>query len=152
MRISDWSSDVCSSDLLLFGLLNGVRTSFAEAGQSANGAERLQTGSRLSFIQTLPISLLQRIRQVDGVRDVTYANWFGGAYQDQRNQIFSLAVAPNYLDLYPEIEVSAAEREAVARPSTGVLVGEVRMKRCGWKDGNEIPRQAPIFLKRNETK
>src|SRR3546814_19968091 len=62
---------------LLFGLLNGVRTSFAEAGQSANGAERLQTGSRLSFIQTLPISLLPRIRQVDGVRDVPYANWFG---------------------------------------------------------------------------
>src|SRR3546814_3877894 len=46
---------------LLFGLLNGVRTSFAEAGQSANGADRLQTGSRLSFIQTLPISLLPRI-------------------------------------------------------------------------------------------
>src|SRR3546814_9758877 len=35
---------------LLFGLLNGVRTSFAEAGQGANGAERLQTGSRLSSI------------------------------------------------------------------------------------------------------
>src|SRR3546814_4445929 len=107
---------------LLFGLLNGVRTSFAEAGQSANGAERLQTGSRLSFIQTLPISLLPRIRQVDGVRDVTYANWFGGASQDPRNQTFSLAVAPNYLDLYPEIEVYAAEREALARHRHGVLV------------------------------
>src|SRR3546814_16509919 len=71
---------------------------------------------------TLPISLLPRIRQVDGVRDVTYANWFGGAYQDPRNQIFSFAVAPNYLDLYPEIEVSAAEREAFASPRTGVLV------------------------------
>src|SRR3546814_7158242 len=61
--------------LLLFGLPNGVRTSFAEAGQSPNGAERLQNGSRLSFIQTMPISLLPRIRHVDGVRAVTYANW-----------------------------------------------------------------------------
>src|SRR3546814_4001990 len=100
---------------LLFGLLNGVRTSFAEAGQSANGAQRLQTQSRLSFLQTLPVSLLPRIRQVDGVREVTYANWFGGAYQDARNQILSFALAPNYLDLYPEIAVAAAERSEARR-------------------------------------
>src|SRR3546814_16087749 len=99
MRMSDWSSDVCSSDL----------------------------------IQTLPISLLPRIRQVDGVRDVTYANWFGGAYQDPRNQIFSFAVAPKYLDLYPEIEVSAAERAAFASTRTGVTCGDALMKRFGWK-------------------
>lgn len=130
---------------LLFGLLNGVRTSFAEAGQSANGAERLQTGSRLSFIQTLPISLLPRIKQVEGVADTTYANWFGGAYQDPRNQIFSFAVAPNYLDLYPEIEVSKAEREAFASTRTGVLVGEALMRRFGWKVGQKIPLQSTIF-------
>ncbi len=29
---------------LLFGLLDAVRISFEQAGQSANGAERLQTG------------------------------------------------------------------------------------------------------------
>ena len=32
---------------LLFGLLDGVRSSFEQAGQTANGAERLQTQSRL---------------------------------------------------------------------------------------------------------
>ena len=31
---------------LLFGLLDAVRTSFEQAGQSANGAQRLQTGSQ----------------------------------------------------------------------------------------------------------
>ena len=38
---------------LLFGLLDAVRTSFTQAGQSANGAARLQTGSKLSFIQAM---------------------------------------------------------------------------------------------------
>ena len=52
---------------LLFGLLDAVRTSFSQAGQSANGAARLQTGSKLSFIQTLPLSLTQQIERVDGV-------------------------------------------------------------------------------------
>ena len=130
---------------LLFGLLDGVRASFDEAGQSANGAQRLQTGSRLSFIQTLPVSLLPRIQQVDGVAEVTYANWFGGAYQDPRNQIFSFAVAPNYLDLYPEITVAPAELEKFASTRTGILVGEKLMARFGWKVWQKIPLQSTIF-------
>jgi len=130
---------------LLFGLLDGVRESFNQAGQSANGAQRLQTGSRLSFIQTLPQSLQSQIERVDGVRDVTYANWFGGAYQDPHNQIFSFAVAPNYLDLYPEIEVTAAERETFTRTRTAVLVGETLMNRFHWKVGDKIPLQSTIF-------
>jgi len=130
---------------LLFGLLDGVRESFNQAGQSANGAQRLQTGSRLSFIQALPLALHGRIARTEGVRAVTYANWFGGAYQDPRNQIFSFAVAPNYLDLYPEIEVSAAQRKTFAETRTGILVGEALMKRFGWKVGQKVPLQSTIF-------
>jgi putative ABC transport system permease protein len=137
---------------LLFGLLNGVRESFNEAGKSVAGASRLQTGSKLSFIQTLPLALDARIKNVDGVDEVTYANWFGGAYQDPRNQIFSFAVAPNYLDLYPEIQVDPAERAKFNATRTGVLVGEQLMKRFGWKVGQKIPLQSTIFPNRDGTK
>jgi putative ABC transport system permease protein len=137
---------------LLFGLLNGVRESFEQAGQSAAGAERLQVGSRLSFIQALPMALHARIARVDGVEAVTYANWFGGAYQDPRNQIFSFAVAPNYLDLYPEIEVDPKQREAFNNTRTGILVGEALMKRFNWKVGQKIPLQSTIFPNRDGSK
>ena len=137
---------------LLFGLLDAVRTSFTQAGQSANGAARLQTGSKLSFIQTLPQSLEAQIQQVPGVKMVTYANWFGGAYQDPHNQVFSFAVEPNYIDLYPEIEVSAAERKAFDDTRTGVLVGEKLAKRFNWKVGDKIPMQSTIFPNRQGSK
>ena len=130
---------------LLFGMLDAVRTGFDQAGNSANGAERLQTGSRLSFIQTLPQSLEAQIAQVPGVKMVTYANWFGGAYQDPHNQVFSFAVEPNYLDLYPEMQVSAAERKAFDTTRTGALVGEELAKRFHWKVGDKIPMQSTIF-------
>jgi putative ABC transport system permease protein len=130
---------------LLFGLLDAVRTSFNQAGQSANGAERLQTGSKLSFIQTLPQSLEEQIARVPGVKTVTYANWFGGAYQDPHNQVFSFAVAPNYLDLYPEVGVTEAELKAFAETRTGVLVGEQLVQRFHWKVGDRIPLQSTIF-------
>jgi len=130
---------------LLFGLLDAVRTSFTQAGQSANGAARLQTGSKLSFIQTLPKSLLGQIERVDGVKAVTHANWFGGAYQDPHNQVFSFAVAPNYLDLYPEVVVSEAERKAFTETRTGALIGERLAQKYGWKVGDRVPLQSQIF-------
>jgi putative ABC transport system permease protein len=137
---------------LLFGMLDAVRTSFNQAGQSANGAQRLQTGSKLSFIQTLPQSLETQIAQVPGVKMVTYANWFGGAYQDPHNQVFSFAVEPNYIDLYPEIEVSPAERKAFDDTRTGVLVGEKLAQRFNWKVGDKIPLQSTIFPNREGSK
>ena len=137
---------------LLFGLLDAVRTSFNQAGQSANGAARLQTGSKLSFIQTLPISLEAQIASVPGVKSVTYANWFGGAYQDPHNQVFAFAVAPSYLDLYPEIEVSEAERKAFAETRTGALVGEQLARRFHLKVGDKVPLQSTIFPDRAGSK
>ncbi|HUX72653.1 MAG TPA: ABC transporter permease [Steroidobacteraceae bacterium] len=130
---------------LLFGMLDAVRTSFDQAGKSANGAERLQTGSKLSFIQTLPQSLEAAIGRVPGVKAVAYANWFGGAYQDPHNQIFSFAVSPNYLDLYPEVEVGAAARKSFAETRTGVLVGAQLARKYHWKVGDKLPLQSTIF-------
>ncbi|RQP22213.1 ABC transporter permease [Piscinibacter terrae] len=137
---------------LLFGLLDAVRTSFNQAGQSANGAQRLQTGSKLSFIQTLPQTLQAQMEALPGVKMVTYANWFGGAYQDPHNQVFSFAVPPSYLDAYPEMSVSDAERKAFNETRTGVLVGEGLMSRFQWKVGDRIPMQSTIFPDKSGSK
>jgi putative ABC transport system permease protein len=137
---------------LLFGLLDAVRTSFDQAGQSANGARRLQTGARLSFIQPLPASLESQIAAVPGVKRVTYANWFGGAYQDPHNQVFSFAVPPNYLDLFPEVAVTAAERKAFDQTRIGALVGEQLAQRFKWKVGDKIPLQSTIFPDKSGSK
>jgi putative ABC transport system permease protein len=137
---------------VLFGLLDAVRLSFAQAGQSANGAQRLQTGAKLSFIQPLPQSLGAQIATVPGVKDVAYANWFGGAYQDPHNQIFTFAVSPNYLDVYPEVDVDPAERKAYDGNLNGILAGEAIIKKYGWKIGDKIPLQSQIFPNKDGTK
>lgn len=134
---------------LLFGLLDAVRVGFDQAGQSANGAQRLQTGAKLSFIQLLPMSLGARIAQIDGVKETTFANWFGGAFQKPENQVFSFAVASNYLDVYPEMEVSAEARKAFAETKDGALVGEGLARRYGWKVGDQVPMQSTIFPDKN---
>ncbi|HEX7814422.1 ABC transporter permease [Dyella sp.] len=137
---------------LLFGMLDAVRSGFDQAGQSANGAQRLRVGSKLSFIQPLPQGLGGQIGQVPGVASVAYANWFGGAYQDPHNQVFSFAVSDNYLDEYPDVEVNAQARKQFDATRTGVIVGEQLAKRFGWKVGDQVPLQSTIFPQRDGSK
>ena len=130
---------------LLFGLLDSVRTAFANAGNDVAGVDRLVTVSKISFTLQLPKSLAGRIATTPGVAQVTYANWFGGIFQDPKNFFPNFAVASNYLDLYPEWQLSAAERKAFHDTRTGAVIGETLAKRFNWKIGDKIPLQATIF-------
>ncbi len=108
---------------LLFGLLDSVRSAFASAGNDVAGVDRLVVFSKISFTLELPKSLLERIAAVPGVAQVTYANWFGGIYQDPKNFFPNEAVAPNFLDLYPEWQMPAEQRAAFGSTRTGAVVG-----------------------------
>jgi putative ABC transport system permease protein len=130
---------------LLFGLLDSVRDAFANAGQSVAGASRLITISKVSFMVSLPKSLDMRIAAVPGVAAVTYANWFGGIYQDPKNFFANEAVAPNFFDVYSEFRMPAAEQRAFKDTRTGAVVGESLARRFHWKIGDQIPLQATIF-------
>ena len=129
---------------LLFGMLDSVRVAF-NAGGSVDGANRLVTTSRLSITQSLPVRLEQQIRTVPGVKDVTYAMWFGGIYQDPKNFFPSFSVAPNYFDVYSNLQLPPEQLKAFQDTRTGAVVGETLAKEFGWKIGDTIPLQATIF-------
>lgn len=130
---------------LLFGLLDSVRGAFAGAGNSVAGLNRLVTVSKISFTLSLPKSLLERIQAVPGVANVTYANWFGGIYQDPKNFFPNEAVSPNFLDAYPEWRMSAEQRAAFHNTRTGAVAGAKLAKQFHWKVGDRIPLQGTIF-------
>ena len=131
---------------LLFGMLDAVRSAF-NAPPSAAGASRLVVSSRISIIQPLPVSLLPRIQAIPGVKDVTYANWFGGYYQDPKNQnlMFQIAVSPSYLDVYPEFVLPPEQRKAFEETRTGAVIGEAAAKALNIKIGDKIPIKGAIF-------
>lgn len=129
---------------LLFGLLDSVRVAFSSGG-SVDGANRLVVASRLSITQSLPVSLQSQIRNVAGVRDVTYAMWFGGIYRDPKDFFPNFSVAPNFFDVYTNYELPADQRKAFADNQTGAIVGESLARKFGWKIGDTIPLQATIF-------
>ncbi|HEY6922310.1 MAG TPA: FtsX-like permease family protein [Steroidobacteraceae bacterium] len=134
---------------LLFGLLDSVRTAFANAGGSVAGVDRLVTFSKLTFTMSLPKSLLPRIQAVPGVGEVAYANWFGGIYQDPKNFFPNEAISENFLDLFPEWIMPDEQREAFKHTRGGAVVGKALADKFHWKIGDKIPLEATIFPQKN---
>ena len=129
---------------LLFGLLDAVRVAF-NAGSDAAGVDRMVVSSKYSIIQGLPQSLIPRIQATPGVKNLTWANWFGGYYQDRKNQGINIAINSGYFDIYPEISVPAEQLEAFRKTRTGAIVGETLAKRFGWKIGDKVPIAGAIY-------
>lgn len=133
----------------LFGMLDAVRVAFNAPGGVA-GIDRLIVASKFSIIQPLPFGNLTRIQAVPGVREVAYANWFGGIYQDRKNFFANMAISQKeFLDVHPEILLPADQKAAFLKTRTGAIVGKTLADRFGWKIGDKIPLQGTIYPNRN---
>jgi putative ABC transport system permease protein len=132
---------------LLFSLLSAIGYAF-KGGEDVADAERLIVINKISLINPIPMSYLNRIRATEGVASVTHASWFGGYYQEPQNQFGQFPVDPDsYINMYPEFEMPAEQIEAFKRNRTGAIVGEEIATAFGWKVGDRIPIQATIWTK-----
>lgn len=132
---------------LLFALLSAIGFAF-RGGVDVADAERLVIIDKISLINPLPMSYMNRVAATEGVASVTHASWFGGYYQDPRNQFPQFPVDPNtYLDMYPEMNMPEEQIEAFKKNRTGAIVGEELATTYGWKIGDRIPIQATIWTK-----
>jgi putative ABC transport system permease protein len=130
---------------LLFALLSAIGYAF-KGGIDVADADRLIIIHKVSLINLLPISYQNRVASIDGVESVTHATWFGGYYQDTRNQFPQFPVAPrSYFDMYPEFSIPDDQFEAFKRNRTGAVVGRELADTYGWKVGDRIPIQATIW-------
>jgi putative ABC transport system permease protein len=132
---------------LLFALLSALGFAF-RGGVDVADAERLIIIDKISLINPLPMSYRNRIAATEGVESVTHASWFGGYYQDPRNQFGQFPVDPDsYFDMYPEFKMPAEQFEAFKRNRTGAVVGQEIADAYGWKVGDQIPIQATIWTR-----
>ncbi len=136
---------------LLFGILQTMKAALTGGAELA-GADRLITMNKVTFVQPLPESYLTRVRGVEGVKVATPYSWFGGVYQDDRNQVFTFAVDPEtFLQVYPEYELTDEERRAWINDRAGAIVGKTTAERFGWKVGDTVPIRSNIYTNQDGT-
>jgi putative ABC transport system permease protein len=131
--------------LFLFGLLAVVRGAFQQ-GVDVAGADRLVVVNKVSIIQPLPLSYRDRMARIPGVTQVTFANWFGGVYQDERNFFPQFAIdRETYRQMFPEFVIPDDQWQAFLVDREGCIVGEALAERFQWKVGDRIPLKGTFF-------
>ena len=130
---------------LSFGLLQTVVDAWYAGAEGASNTT-LVTRNKTSLVFPLPLSYQAKLRGVDGVTGVGYANWFGGVYQDPKNFFAQFAISgQSYLDIYPDYLLSEAERGAFLRDRKGAIVGRKLADQYGFKLGDVIPIKGTIY-------
>jgi putative ABC transport system permease protein len=128
-----------------FGLLRTIVDAWY-AGVEGSSSTRLITRSNISLTFALPLNYGQRLRAVEGVKQVSWANWFGGIYITERNFFPQFAVEPaSYLALYPEYRIPDDQKLAFYRDRQGAVVGRKLADKFGWKIGDQIPLRGTIY-------
>ncbi|HSW62755.1 MAG TPA: ABC transporter permease [Dissulfurispiraceae bacterium] len=131
--------------ILAFGLLRTVIGAWY-AGVEASSANRLVTRNAISLVFPLPMSYKEKIRQIDGVKQVSWGNWFGGIYIEEKNFFPNFAVDPKtYLEMYPEFMLPPEQMSAVLRDRKAAVAGRKLADKYGWKIGDSVTLKGTIF-------
>ncbi|HEY7955386.1 MAG TPA: ABC transporter permease [Polyangia bacterium] len=115
-------------------------------GVDASATDRLIVRNKISITFPLPLSYTQKVRSVPGVTDVSWANWFGGVYQDPKQFFAQFAVDPeSYYRIYPEYELPEAQKKAFFADRTGCVVGDLLAEKYHWKVGDKVTLKGTIY-------
>jgi putative ABC transport system permease protein len=131
--------------MFLFAGLRSVLTTL-DASEQIGSESRLVVTNNIGITFLLPDAYANRIAAVDGVKDVTWANWFGAQYIDARNFFAQFAVdADSYFRIYPEFQIPPDQYKAFMQERTGAIVGRGLMERFGWHLGQTVTLKGTIF-------
>jgi putative ABC transport system permease protein len=146
--------------LFLYCALGGVLDTLNEAIQ-VGSETRMVTRHGISLVFPLPISYLQRIQAVPGVKSVAVQNWFGGRDPKEPSGFFAqFAVDDAFLPMYAKdmqiLDASPAQPAhvpdgadprlaAFLNERTACIVGEKLFRTKGWRLGQTVTLAGTIY-------
>lgn len=131
--------------ILAFGILRTVVNAWY-AGVEASSSNRLITRNSISLVFELPISYRDKIKQVNGVAQVSYGTWFGGIYISEKNFFANFAVEPRtFLEVNPEFILPPDQTMEFIKDRKSAVAGKKLAERFGWKIGDVITLKGTIY-------
>lgn len=132
--------------VITFLLLRTVVSAWTQAVEHA-AKDRLITRHKVTLIQPIPKRYIDIVREAPGIKDASFANWFGGKDPAHDKEFFAtFAVdAKSYFQVMPELVISQDQLTAFQEDRTGAIVGDVIAQKLGWKIGDKVTLESPIY-------
>jgi putative ABC transport system permease protein len=125
----------------LFGVLQGMKTGM-DRSIADTRADVLFIGPAEFGGAPLPLSYLDRLRSIPGMKDLSFADGFLGTYQKPTQAVFALAIPPSdiWVTAIPTLfQILPKDLEAMKRTRDGALITADIAKKYGWHSGDRIP-------------
>jgi len=128
-----------------FGLLSTIIDAYF-IGVEASSDTRLVTRNAVSLTFPLPLAYKDKIARIPDVTEVSYGNWFGATYIDQKNFFPQFAIEPEtFLRLYPEFLLSEQEKANFFKERNSCIVGRKLADKYGWQVGDTFRLLGTIY-------
>ena len=137
-----------SISLFLLGMLVAVYHAFYYREAPPEQALRLVVRHRVSLTFPLPEYYEQRIRQIQGVREVCPYSWFGGVYIDRRPEHFFARFSTDpekIFSVHNEFKISPEQLKAFQSERTAVAMGKSLAEKLNLKLGQKITIKGDIY-------
>ena len=94
----------------------------------------------------LPFSYVHKVRSLPGVAGVNHFSWFGGIYDEPKNQFPNFGLDPEHvLAVWPDYKLDPRQLERFKHMRNACMVGEATMRKFAWQVGQEITLRGTIF-------
>jgi putative ABC transport system permease protein len=116
------------------------------AGVNASQQNRLITRNAVSLAFSLPLAYRDRIAQVPGITAVSYADWFGGVYIDEKNFFAQFGVdVATWFQVFSEYRVPPEQMDTFSQERNAAIVGHKLAERYGWELGDTVRLRGTFF-------
>jgi putative ABC transport system permease protein len=109
--------------------------------------DRLVTRNKITFVMPLPKRYYDEVLRADGVKNATFASWFGGKDPNHEQEFFAtLAIeGERYFDVIAEMSIPPDQLAAFKQDKQGAIVGDVLAAKLGWTVGQKITLESGIY-------
>ncbi|MFO0679200.1 MAG: FtsX-like permease family protein [Polyangiaceae bacterium] len=132
--------------IVAFIMLRTVISAWNVAADYA-AKDRIATRHKVSIILPIPKTYYDQMKEVPGVSQVTYANWFGAKNPKNPDDFFAnMAVEPaSFLQVYDEVSLPPDQKAKWFEDRRGAIVGDVLAQKLGVKVGDTITLTGTIY-------
>ena len=104
-------------------------------------ANRMIVMSKDGFTTTIPVSTLNHVRGLPGVKAVIPLSWYIGLYKDEKMATFAQlgTDAKELMNVWTEFTIDPAQLKAWQENRQGCIIDRRNAERRGWKIGEHIP-------------
>lgn len=116
----------------------------------SSAKDRLASRNKTSWVVPVPKKYLDKVRVEladEGLTAASYGTWFGAKDPTHKDLFFATigAEAKSLFDVYDEMIVPEADKQAFIGDRTGALIGDALARQTGWKVGQRVTLQGTIY-------